>query len=169
MPEGAASVTACARHTACFGVRSRGVQPCGGTRADDQLAAAAIYRYRDGRGISGRMRQCPGAGAVGAAALSTLVGMAPPSSSQRWISARGNLRRSRRLRRSREIPATRAPITSRPVILSMRERPYGWSCVSVEHRSFPSPPCDGCTVGTERCTIVDEGKLVLARLTWHMR
>jgi hypothetical protein len=55
-------------------------------------------------------------GAVCAAVRAGVTGTAPPSSSHRLISRRGNLARSFPRRLSRVLPRARAPITRKPIV-----------------------------------------------------
>jgi hypothetical protein len=77
-----------------------------------------------------------GVASVCAAVRVPEVGTAPPSSSQRWISRRGSLCRSRCLRRSSDTPSISAPIDKSPTVQFIRRFRFGYRCAPAStHRS----------------------------------
>lgn len=118
--------------------------------------------------VSSRAQEVKGgAVAVCAAVRSSLTGTAPPSSSQRLISGRGSLCRSRCLRRSSEAPRTSAPIERNPIaqIITHAVRSIPLAAAGAEHQACLSGHGD---IGDARgWAYSGPEKSTWMRMQWH--
>ena len=99
-------------------------EPRGPSAVRGVMMSALVQNVSLTRRIAEAERQCAMSG-VGVACVCAEVrvreaGIAPPSSSHRWISRRGSLCRSRCLRRSSDTPSASAPIGKSPTVQFIR-------------------------------------------------